>query len=391
MSSLTSSGGGNDNLQVGIAIFCVIISIGTAMMVPVFAPGYDTGYSYQEIYQERLELEAYTGESMTSQTPWALTGVYEAYVAGGEFNIDPETGWIYGKEIEDYPGVASGDDLGATTGIRLDPDQKSSMTFSQDTYVVKVEQNKWQFGDGFWKETAWKLWDGLTGLFGVEASRTEIVDKAVNTWTYTGYRYEFDPMMTIHTTDVDGNKTTESAHGTDAKLSIIWYDVSGAQGIGGGLIVYDDVSKGVVSNYSSTDIIANYNVGSTFATKYDFNFEGTRISMYIQFDNDVFLDGTLLEEAWNDGRWTVAFTATSADDLLDIANSNTLSTSVGNILQTYADIFTFDLPNVPSTWSMVLWILCILPAEIVVLMFLSRYGPLGLLAGVVGNVLLGVL
>ena len=392
MALTSSSSGGGDNLQVGIAVFCIVISLATAMMVPVFAPGYDTGYSYNDIYQERMELEAFTGESMTSQSPWMLTGVYEAYVQGGELNIDDETGWIYGKEITDYPYVNE------STAIRLDPNQKSSMTFDQADIQYKDPEYKFHYADNAGGDIVYGIVSGLAhgvnwianklGQDDVWAEPERLKDDGIaQTWTYTGYRYEFDPMMTIQKNE-DGSDKTSSV---DAQLSIIWYDVNGNEGLSGGLILYDDMSEGIVANYSAVDIVSNYNIGSSFATKYTFNFDGQKISMHILFDSDVFLDGTDLGDAWSEGRWTVAFTATTADDLFNIEDSNTLSSSIGNIIQTYSDIFTFDLPNVPTEWSMVLWILCILPAEIAVLMFLSRFGPLGLLAGVLGNIFLGVL
>lgn len=376
--SLFESSGGNDNLQVGIAVFCIVVSIMTAMMVPIFAPNYDTGYSYEEVYDERLALESFTGESMTSQTPWKLSGVYTPYVPGESYGISEE-GWLYGSSISDY------EDIGKTTSIHLDPEQKSSMLFGQGTGTGVVEENKWYYSDGFWGDLAWKISSGFWGIFGVDASRTESVQAELPTWQYTGYRYEFDPMMTIQSNSDGSDKVAEN----DAKLSIIWYDVAGSQGISGGLVLYSDKSQGIIANYSATDIIMNYDVNSTFASAYTFDFEGTEVNMYVQFDPSVINTGMELSDAWDQGLWTVAFSATSADNLFNIGESNTLSNSIGNILSTYADIFTFSIPNMPLQWSMVLWVLCILPAEIVVLMFLSRFGPVGLLAGVLGNILLG--
>ena len=123
-----SHGGGNDSLQVGICVFCVVVSLVTAMLVPILAPSYDTGYSYQEVFTERAELETFTGESMTSQTPWKLTGVYTPYVPGEKYTINEE-GWLYGSEITDYKY------LNKTTGIKLDPGQKSSMLFGQGVWT----------------------------------------------------------------------------------------------------------------------------------------------------------------------------------------------------------------------------------------------------------------
>lgn len=373
-----SQGGGNDSLQVGIAVFCVVVSIATAMLVPILAPSYDTGYSYQEVFNGRAELESFTGESMTSQTPWKLTGVYTPYVPGEKYTINEE-GWLYGSEVTDY------EYLNKTTGIKLDPGQKSSMLFGQGSGQATVQENKWWYAEGFWGDLSWAISSGFWGLFGSERTRTESHEVELPTWNYTGYRYEFDPMMTIQTNEDGSAKTAAS----DAKLSIIWYDIQGSEGISGGLILYTDKSNGVVANYSATDIISNYNLSSQYASSYVFDFNGTKVRMYIQFDPDVVADGTDLSKAWTEGRWSVAFSATSVDNLFNIANSNSLSTSLGNLLSSYAQIFTFSVPNMPLVWSMVLWILCILPAEIIVLMFLSRFGAAGIIAGILGNIFLG--
>ena len=228
MSELTSSGGGSDNLQVGVAIFCIVISLATAMMVPVFAPDYDTGYSYQDVYSNRVELEAFTGESMTTQSPWMLTGVYTPYVTGGDYNISEE-GWVYGDSINPYT-INGENQIGKTTGIRFDPDQKSEVKFDYVEKTYKEEQNKSYYYDGFWGDLAWKIGSWFWDTVGDGTSRTEIVEVTRNTWDYTGYRYEFDPMMQI----VSG-EGGEKQSATDAKLSIIWYDTDEGEGFSGGL------------------------------------------------------------------------------------------------------------------------------------------------------------
>lgn len=377
MSGLTSSGsgGGSDNLQVGLAVFCIVISIATALMVPIFAPSYDTGYSYQDVYNERQSLEAFTGESMTNQSPWMLEGVYTPYVPGDVYSVGEE-GWINGPPVEGYA------DIGKTSGIHLDPTQKSAMPFDQESYTVQIEQNKWYYKDGFWGDLYWKIGSGFWGLFGVETSRTELVDKGYQTWEFTGYRYQFDPMLAIQTGGEA--KTAES----DAKLSIVWYDTLGQEGISGGLVLYSDSKNGLVANYSATDIINGYNISSGFASAYTFDFEGTQVNMYIQFDPEVISGEMDLADAFEQGLWTIAFSATSASNLMSIDSSNSLSNSIGNILSTYSQIFTFSLPTAPLEWSIVLWILCILPVEVAMIMFLSRFGVVGLIGGILGNVLL---
>ena len=98
-----------------------------------------------------------------------------------------------------------------------------------------------------------------------------------------------------------------------------------------------------------------------------------------------------LDEAFNRGYWSLAVTAVSASNLLDLQNSVTLSSSIGNILDTYTQIFTFSMPDVPLLWSMVLWIICILPLDVAILMFLSRFGVMGVGAGIIGTVLATVI
>ena len=388
--ALTSSSGGNDNLQVGLGVFCVIVSLVATMMVPMFVPGYDTGYEWEDIYEERTALEAYSGQSMVDQTPWVLSGVYTAYVPGEDYVISDE-GWLYGESLSSY--APDGTNLiGETTGIRLDPTQKSYGPLAQDAEQVRSDTYKWYYDDdasGLWGFTYW-LSSGFWGLFGKEVDRYE-APTVHSAWSFSGYLYEFDPMMLIKVKDPSGESGDQYTETDDAKLNIVWYDMGdGIEGLSGGLILYDNMSEGIVANFAASDIISNYDTESNMASSYQFDFNSARINMYIMFDQDVLDNDVSLSEAWTDGRWTLAFSAVSADGLLDLESSNTLSTSVGNMLQTYIDIFTFDVPSAPPMWSMVLWIICILPAEIAVLMFLSRFGIAGVGAGLLGNVLLAV-
>jgi hypothetical protein len=64
---------------------------------------------------------------------------------------------------------------------------------------------------------------------------------------------------------------------------------------------------------------------------------------------------------------------------------------MGNLLDTYLDIFTLSMPAVPLTWSLVLWLVCILPLEVSMIMFLSRFGLVGIGAAILGNVFLTML
>lgn len=396
---LLSAGGGDDTLQVKMAVFCIVLSFIVTMLVPILAPAYNsaTGYTWDEVYTEKASVEAFTGESMTNLTPWKLTGVYTPWNVSDPVNIDQETGWLYGQSITGYSmdGFYTTTHIGDTTYIYLDPDQKSDRPLSvqnQDVTVEVTQLNWWASTLNGNLSPIGFITTYLDSIFGTSLTvSTSQVDTNANTWTYTGYRYEFDPMLRI---DFDSNDktpdySTESL--TDAKLSIIWYKDYSGQGLYGGLILYNNTSNGLIGKISLDDILRNYNTSSAHTTRYQFDFNGVQIYVNILFDQDVLLNGSDLETAFDDGHWSMAVTAASMDNFLDIKNSNSLSASMGNMLDTYLQIFQLSLPAVPLVWSLVLWIVCILPLEVTMIMFLSRFGLAGVAAGILGNVFLTML
>ena len=96
-----------------------------------------------------------------------------------------------------------------------------------------------------------------------------------------------------------------------------------------------------------------------------------------------------IQEAWSQGKWSLAFSAVSADAYLDITNSNSFSSSLGNILSTYIGLMTMDMPEVPHEWEIVIWVICTLPLAMAVLLFLSRFGAKGVAGGIIGMALAG--
>lgn len=380
---------GDDELQIKLAVLGAIIGIVVSAMLPiVFQAPNATGYSLEEITRERTSLEAYTGESMISQAPFMLTHVYTPYVAGNDYHVT-EDGWLYGDELVDSggspyfaPDNAGRNQIGMTSGIHLDPNAKSSTPLFQSEYtsMVPVTTLKWEYSH-FGDRTNLNVFGHIAGLLGFDLyDRTE---KAFPAWNYSGYRYEFDPMLRIAVSD---DKRVE-----DAKLSIVWYDLDGQEGISGGLILYDSKTNGIVANYTAAEIVGNYNIAAATASSYVLNFNGTKVNMFIQFDPDVKIYGIPLESAWSAGKWTLAFTAVSADAYLDIQGSNSFSGSVGNIISTYLDIMTLKVPQLSLEWNLVLWIICSLPIMMAVLLFLSRFGLKGIAGGILAVALGGAL
>lgn len=386
----------DDGMQVGVGVFCIVISLFIAMCIPFLAPDYETE-DYESLYQARQEVQAFTGSSMTNRAPWELAGIYTPYESGPVADHITDSGWLYGESItsENNPdGSVSVDSLGEYSGIRLDPTKKSNTALGRGESVESQEivgiktYYKANLRDG--EPQVNNLYKFLEWLGAdVDPYIYETVERP--TWTFTGYRYEFAPLTKIA---VDG--TTTAAQ--DARLSVVWYSEYldeygvGSEGLSGGLVLMNARTNAIIANLTMDEIVADYKLGSMYSTAYRMDFDGTMIDFNIRFDPTEIQAGTYtLDELWTKGYWSMAVTAVSAGNFMDIEGSTSLSTSVGSIIDTYSQIFTLDLPNVPTTWSIVLWIICILPLEISMLMFFSRFGVLGAGMGVLANVLLGVL
>ena len=323
---------------------------------------------------------------MINQAPFELAHVYLPYVAGEEYQVTEE-GWLHGGELVDgngdpyYAPSGSGNLIGQHTGILLDPSKKSDVPLFQSTYtnMVPTSTLKWYYGDK----------DGNLGLLGAFAQWVgwdlyDHEERSFPSWNFSGYRYVFDPMLRINTSNGADVRTVD-----DATLSIVWYDLSGQEGISGGLVLYDDKTNGIVANYTAAEIIRSYNAASALASKYSLDFNGTRVSMYVMFDPEVRSGTMQIQEAWTQGKWALAFSAVSADAYLDITNSNSFSSSLGNILSTYIGLMTMDMPEVPHEWEIVIWVICTLPLAMAVLLFLSRFGAKGVAGGIIGMALAG--
>lgn len=392
---LASAGGGDDRLQVGIAVFAIVISLMTALMVPMIATeeSDSTGYSAEDVASSRIALETFTGESMISAAPWKLTAVYTPWTPGQESPVVSDAGWVYGSRMTTLT-VDGTEQVGKTTGIRLDPSQKSEsiLSVSDDTYTYAASQEWYVDPDGggvkkalgaVYKAvvTAW------TKLDGGDSSSVGINYATASAYNFTGYLYSFDPMLKIATHTESGGGSTEKVAMDDAELSLVWYSYDGNEGISTGLVLYSNRSESIISNISLGDIVTNYASGSAYATSFKLDFDGTIVNLAIKFDSDVVSSSQDLYSAFSEGKWTMALYAQSASAFLDLSNSTSFTTSVGNMLQTYIDIFTFSLPSVDLWWSIILWILCIMPVELTMLMFLSRFGLAGIGAGILGNIL----
>ena len=196
--------------------------------------------------------------------------------------------------------------------------------------------------------------------FGGQSDPRVYGDINTHSWNYTGYRYVFDPTLPFANEGEEGTSTV------DGSLSIVWYNYNNQEGLSGGLIIYGgDI---LLANYSATDIIADYNTTSGYATVYDFDFGGTVLTLSIRFDQNAIEDGMNLMEAWTLGKWSMAISSPSAGSFFDIDGSSSFTVTAGNMIDTFIKIYTLQVPSFQNQWAnVILWILVGLPMTLAML------------------------
>ena len=365
--------GGDYQVLTRIAVFGITMSVVcTAMIAVIFAADANGDYDFDTIQEYREELSQFTGESMLNQTPWVLSAVYTPWFFedGLEGHITDDN-WLYGEAITssepdpDDPDALYYPYIGKSSRIKLDPEQKSSVLLSvgDDTYDYIYENGlQWwaqQYGVPEFialGPVGWLAHQGIIALADALGVDTHTYDtKTVGTWNYTGYRYVFDPTLPFADAETKSVK--------DGALSIVWHTFNGQEGLSGALDVYGgDVLLG---SYSATNIISAYNTNSGYAVHYDFDFQGTQLELYIQFDEDVIQSGVPLIQAWTDGQWSMAISSETVGNFLDIDGSTSYSVTGGSMVRTFIQIYTLSLPNINNEWmNIVLWLLVGLPMTI---------------------------
>ena len=344
---------GNDQILIKVAVLGITFSIICTLGLTVLW-AYGGDYSYDQIKEYRDDLIQFSGETMINQTPWVLTHVYTPWITsdGVENHIDDD-GWLFGQEIDDYPG------LNTSAAIALDPSQKSSVPIT-----VSDQTQPFSYVDGleWWADNPISFITRPIGEFFGGDPNTYAEGQAT-IWNFTGNRYVFDPTLPFH------DEQTVST--VDGSLSLVWYSYNNQEGLSGGLQIYGgDV---LISHYSATDIIANYNQTSSYATTYEFRFDGVPLTLSIRFNPDVIEGGSSLMQAFSQGDWTMAISSVSAGNFYDLDNSASFTSTAGSMIDTFIKIYTFDLPNVNNPWvSTIIWLLVGLPMTIAMLCVTMR-------------------
>lgn len=343
--------GGDVATLVKLAGWGFAISLVASIMISVIlVPGGD--YNFDEITNAREDLISFSGESMINQNPWQLVGVYTPWIPGTsiEDHVDPD-GFLYGSSVQ-YS------EIGKTTNIALDPTQKSAVPINIGDYTATYEVVtglKWWANSGIFTPITSFIGEKILGR-----DPTIVEDRVASTWAYTGYRYVFDPMLPF------SSESEGKVSSVDGSLSIVWYSYNSQEGISGALQIYGgDV---LLSSLNATDIIAAYNTASGYASVYDFVFDGVNLTLSIRFDQNVLDSGTPLMQAFTAGDWTMAISAVSAGNFLDIENSASYAMTAGSVAKTFSQIFTFNTPSIDNFWmDLILWLIVGLPFSVAML------------------------
>lgn len=360
---------GDDGVLVKIAIFGFAMSlIATALFTVLLV---DTGgdYSYDEINAYRDELIGFSGDSMINETPWVLSHVYtpwnDSYPAVD--STDPsldhidDDGWLYGEDKT----TAYLNTLDSKIHVKLDPNYKSStmLDYHDETYKAFKGFKSWSRASGTISGTIFG-WLGLDTYYANLTNQDIRVygDETAHSWNFTGYRYVFDPTLPF---------SEDTGRIVDGSLSIVWYNFNNQEGLSGGLVITDgDI---LIANYSATDIIADYNTTSGYATVYDFNFGGVVLTLSIRFDQNAIEEGMSMMQAWTTGNWEMAISSPSAGSFFDIEHSSSFTVTAGNMIQTFMKIYKMDMPEIDNAWvKVVIWMLTGLPMTMAMLLITLR-------------------
>lgn len=356
---------GSEKTLIKIAIFCICMSVMSTCLVTMYVAG-SSDYDYDTINGYKSQLSEFSGGQLVNDTPWVLSGVYTPFTPGTipdsdipnhiERDGNHGIGWLYGDKITTYPYI------GEAVDIKLDPDQRSNQLLRVGNPFDYSYRNgaSWWNGNNDMGVTILdpglvRWFSSVTGIGDISDDYGyETVTGSANNWNYTGYRYTFDPVLPF----------SDEGSSKDGRLSLVWYEIPGDSGLSGALEIYGSSGNEQIKlgEVHSRDIINAFRSTSGYVQIFDFNFQGTHLNLVIQFDPTVYNNYNTLEDAWDDGSWSMAIASASAGNFFDVENSNAFSITAGSAFDTFIKIYTFDYPEFQNGWvNFVMWLLVGLP------------------------------
>lgn len=362
----------NSSFAFKMFIFSLVALFTLPLMLNVFVPQYEIDADdYDSIMEDYYSFTGVT-KGKTSETVWALEGIYTPY--GQDAQGNPNTGWgytddgwIYGSLVS-YNRPSQYIDTQSDFDVIRDPESglyryasnsadydepKTQTDKSGQTIQIGVDKDGNPVntlvtnGQGHAKGDLYTsiVFDRnyKSDIFFSEAMKyTQSGDRYTQGsdepfyYAFTGYRYAMVPISSSYTLDAQGNQIEISRAGTS--LSLIWYSYYRSDGISGNLVISGN-DQGV--SYLTSDAIIRAFDSNTSVAKFNLTFNhGTQVNVYVKIDARELANGRTVEECYNLGYWSVMITSLSVDVQNYMAADFELN--IWSIFETIVKLMTFD-------------------------------------------------
>lgn len=339
---MAAGGGGDASWTFKMLYMCLVIAFLMPFMMSTFLPN-EYNVDSSELFDEYYEM---TGQEAPTKTAiWPLVGVYTPVIEGQPYLTTPD-GWMAGSLIKEY------------APSQFQPTPEAYTVYLDDHGVYRYKYNSADYdadtgtghrGTWQWNETTNQYEKSSTpgdlysavsfdmqhtsNIFFTESQRTQMGDNFY--FNFSGYRYAFSPINNYTTVDQDGNRVPVISSTTS--LSLVFYQWYSQQGISGQLILSG--SDGSVAFINSGTILSAFNSATNSASvKMVFN-GGITMDIIIKL-SPTFLRTYSVQEAFDQGYWSVMVTSQSADANAYTGTDNAINPM--KVLDAAWKLFTFD-------------------------------------------------
>jgi len=332
-------GGGDSGFAFRMIIFALVIMMVMPLMINIFVPSQALNVDNETVMDDYYN---FTGAARghTKESVWVLTGVYTPY-EGGNYNYT-EDGWLYGARINTYTPtqyedthetftVSRDSDIGIYRyyGDSRDYDATTGTGHKDGSYYTSVVFDRDQKSDIFFSPQA--KYDSSGNKYDPTKTNEPFY------YSYTGWRYAFQPTSDAWTSNADGDQVFITA--TTSSLSLIWYSYYTSTGISGQLVLSGNDS-GVA--YLTGDQIVGAFDSTTNTARFNMTFNGgVEMGIYIRIDPWYLTNGGYtIKQCYDLGYWSIMVTSISTDAAAYVGTDNPLN--IAKIFETLVNLMTFD-------------------------------------------------
>lgn len=344
-------GGSSESYIQGALIFGVMILFLMPTMMSIFMTQSSEDlntYASEDTIDDLLNAyNNFTNNSVVQEQPWALTGIYEPYL-GGSYRYTTD-GWLYGSLVTAYaPSQYQGTPQRFKVVQGMDGIENSTNTTDMTGKVYT-----YQVAEGTTTYDGHKNGDIYTYVVMDKEHKSDIffTDQLKKTkgqgfyYEYSGWRYCWQPLQDGYTPykyTEDGEEKTgyTKINATTSSLSLIWYSFVNQSGISGQLILSG--SDQGVAYLTAQDIIKAFN-SSTNTARFELQFNGVPMIIYIRIDPSMTHDGHSIEECYNEGWWSIMVASLSTNPVDYYSSSYSISPE--KIWDTTISLLTFNLDD----------------------------------------------